>query len=391
MACGLSTCFKDRSLVRLLIISNMPHYRKDGQVLGWGPTVQEIDHLAGLFNRIDHIACLHPEPAPASSLPYVSGKVRLIPVQPTGGTSLRDKFEILCRFPNYARTILRELPGADVVHIRCPASICLLAILMLSLRRQPELRWVKYAGEWQRDGREPASYAFQRWWLKKSWSRSWVTVNGEFRGQPSHVRPFFNPCLDDTELAQAGRLAVQKPPVKPLGIVFVGNLNPNKGVLRALEIVRLIRSSGVDAKLEVVGDGAERPLLEQKIAESGMTDAVTLHGWLPRTALGEIYARNHLFLMTSRTEGWPKVLSEAMAYGVVPIASAISCIPDYLGKFRTGQTMAWDDLPAFAEAAMSYYRTPSRWRQESARAVAVAKQFSYSNYLKQVRALLGLQ
>lgn len=376
--------------VRLLIISNMPHYVRDGEIVGWGPTVQEIDYLSRLFDRIDHIACLHTGLAPASSLPYTSGKVRLIPVQPAGGNRFRDKLGILWRFPNYARTILRELSRAEVVHVRCPANICLLAMLLLSVRRRPELRWIKYAGEWQRDGKEPASYAFQRWWLKKGWAKSWVTVNGEFPGQPAHIRPFFNPCLDDSELAQAGRLAAQKPAVDPLGIVFVGNLNPNKGVLRAVEIVRLLRASGVVVKFEVVGDGMERPALERKIIEYGMTGTVTLHGWLPRTALGEIYARNHLFLMTSQTEGWPKVLSEAMAYGVVPIASAISCIPDYLQKFQVGRTVPWLDLPAFAEAALKYYRTPDTWRRESARAMAVAEQFSYANYLMQVKSLFGL-
>ena len=375
---------------RLLIISHTAHYRCGDQIVGWGSTIQEIDQLSRLFARVNHIACLHPEPAPASSLPYTSGRVRLIPVQPTGGNRFRDKLGILWRFPNYARTILRELSWAEVVHVRCPANICLLAILLLSVRRRPELRWIKYAGEWQRDSKQPASYAFQRWWLKKGWTKSWVTVNGEFPGQPAHIRPFFNPCLDDSELAQAGRLAAQKPPVNPIGIVFVGNLNPNKGVLRALEIVRLVRSSGVEVKFEVVGDGIERPALERKIAEFGMTEAVTLHGWLPRTALGVIYARNHLFLMTSQTEGWPKVLSEAMAYGVVPIASAISCIPDYLNRFQVGRTVPWSDLPAFAQAAMDYVRASNAWQAESSRALIAAAHFTYSNYLNQVRALLNL-
>lgn len=358
--------------------------------MGWGPTVQEIDQLGHLFERIDHIACLHTEPAPASSLPYTSSKVRLIPVPPTGGPRFRDKLAILWRSPAYALAILRALPKADVVHVRCPANICLLAVLLLSIHRRPELRWIKYAGEWQRDGKEPASYAFQRWWLKKGWARSWVTVNGEFPGQPAHIRPFFNPCLDDSELAQAGRLAAQKAPLNPLGIVFVGNLNPNKGVLRAFEIVRLVCAAGIDAKLEVVGDGIERLALERKIAEFGMSAAVTLHGWLPRTVLGEIYARNHLFLMTSQTEGWPKVLSEAMAYGVVPLASAISCIPDYLKEFQVGRTLPWSDLPAFAQAAMDYARTPDKWQAESSRALAAARYFTYSHYLTQVSALLNL-
>jgi len=204
------------------------------------------------------------------------------------------------------------------------------------------------------------------------------------------VQPFLNPCLTDTELEQAKSFVTQKPGRSPLRLLFVGALDSNKGVLRALEVVRLVRASGVDAKLEVVGDGIERTVLERKIVESGLNESVTLHGWLPRTALGEIYTRNHLFLLTSQSEGWPKVLSEAMAYGVVPIASAISCIPDYLNRFQVGRTLTWSNLPAFARAAVDYAHAPTAWQSESARAMAAARHFTYSHYLHQVRALLNL-
>src|ERR1043166_5771610 len=112
---------------RLLVISHTPHYRIGAQIVGWGPTVREIDQLSRLFGRIHHIAFVHTELAPSSSLPYTSGKVRLIPVQPSGGSRFRDKLAILWRMPSYAWTILHELRGADVVHVRCPSNISLLA------------------------------------------------------------------------------------------------------------------------------------------------------------------------------------------------------------------------------------------------------------------------
>jgi glycosyltransferase involved in cell wall biosynthesis len=373
---------------RLLIISNMAHYVRDGVIVGWGPTVQEIDELSRLFEAVDHIACLHSDVAPASALAYSANNVRLIPVSPMGGKQVRDKLGILAAFPGYALTISRGLRSADVVHVRCPANISLLAIVMLWLRRGPTLRWIKYAGEWERKGPEPRSYAFQRWWLKRALTTAFVSVNGNFEAQPSHVRTFYNPCLGEAELALAARLVLGKPSMPPQRLLFVGSITANKGVLRALDIVRRVRDAGVRVTLEVVGDGEEMPLLKRGIAEHGMGGLVTLHGWLPRTALGEVYARNHLLLMTSTSEGWPKVLSEAMAYGVVPIASAISCVPQYFREFQVGRTAPCAAPAEFAQAAVDYARDPGMWRMESQRAMAAAKRFTYRHYLRQVQELL---
>ena len=56
--------------MKLLIVSHTPHYQKGNAIVGWGPTIREIDYLAQVFDRVVHVAPLHPEAAPASSLPY---------------------------------------------------------------------------------------------------------------------------------------------------------------------------------------------------------------------------------------------------------------------------------------------------------------------------------
>src|SRR6266498_2960992 len=58
--------------MNLLIISGMPHYMRNGQVVGWGPTALEIDHLATVTDTIRHIAPLYPGAPPLSAIPYRS-------------------------------------------------------------------------------------------------------------------------------------------------------------------------------------------------------------------------------------------------------------------------------------------------------------------------------
>jgi glycosyltransferase involved in cell wall biosynthesis len=376
--------------MRLLIVSHTPHYRHADTVVGWGPTVREIDHLADLFDEVIHLAPLHPDPAPASSLPYRSPRVHLRPVPPAGGHGRKEKLGVLAHAPVYLRAFLRELPRADVVHVRCPAAISLFAVVALAVAPKPRLRWIKYAGNWRPAGREPWSYAFQRWWLERRLHGGVVTVNGQWPGQPARVHAFLNPCLTDAELDEARRGAGEKQWTSPVRLISVGRLEKAKGVFQALEIVAHVEQRGLPATLDLVGDGPERAQAEQKANDLGIRQRICFHGWLPRTALTPLYSRAHLLLLPTASEGWPKVVSEAMAYGVVPIASSVSSIPESLRRFATGRCYAPTDVEGFSQAVLHYSSHPREWEEESANGIRAAEQFTYTHYLKAVAALLQL-
>ncbi|MEO1368695.1 MAG: glycosyltransferase, partial [Acidobacteriota bacterium] len=111
------------------------------------------------------------------------------------------------------------------------------------------------------------------------------------------------------------------------------------------------------------------------------------HRWIDRADLDALYARAHFMVLPSvASEGWPKVLSEAMAWGAVPVASAISSIPSILGELGVGAAHPARDLDAF-RAAIRRLGEPDRFRVESRRAASAAERFSYRRYLDDVRDL----
>lgn len=377
--------------MKLLIVSHTPHYRKDNQVVGWGATLREIDQLATLFDEVIHLAPLHSASAPDSALPYEAHNVRFVPVPASGGQGIRSKLGILFNSPIYIREILRQMRKVDIVHVRCPANISLMAVLAMTLRKHPPKRWTKYAGNWKPAGREPLSYTLQRWWLIRGWQGGVVTVNGEWDDLPPHIHSFLNPCLTDAEVEEGRACVAQKSLSSPIRLIYVGRLETPKGVGRILRIVSELAANGLAVTADLIGDGSERPSFENMAAALGIQDKVTFHGWLPRAMLNPLYARSHVMLFpSSSSEGWPKVLSEAMAYGVVPVTSSISSIPQYLQKFKVGKSFEPDDLQGFVKAVLWYAEHQEGWKTESARAAQAAEQFSYTNYLNAVRQLLGL-
>lgn len=381
--------------MRLLIISHMPHHLRDGTVVGWGPTVRELDRLALRFSRVRHVACLHPGPAPASALAYTASNVELVPVPPSGAPGFIGKLDVLRTSPIYIRTILQELPSADMVHVRAPAHIALMAMVLLSARKSPVPRWFKYAGNWKPGRRESPSYTFQRWWLGRGWHRGQVTVNGQWPDQPPWIRTFFNPSLDAIDVQRGAAAARAKTLTSPIRVLYVGRVEKEKGTGRALEIVAGLKARGVAAALEVIGDGPDHDRFVARARELGISDATQFRGWLAPAAVHEAYERAHLLLLpSSASEGWPKVLSEGMAYGVVPVAGAISSIPQYISELKTGAAFPPEDLERFVDAIEQYVRNPTSWREQSRRAVEAAHLFTFDHYLESVDNLLadlGLQ
>jgi glycosyltransferase involved in cell wall biosynthesis len=373
--------------MRLLIVSHTPHYSVNGSVVGWGSTVREIDRLAELFDEVVHLAPVHQGKPSLNDIPYTRENIRLVPVRAAGGTKLKEKLQIILRAPAWMRKIRGAMKAADAIHIRCPAGISLLALWIVLFRKRDKPVWVKYAGDWNPKAKPPLSYRIQRAILRKAWRNVVVTVNGLWPHQPRQIVSFRNPSLTTREYQLAKQSAAEKSLASPVQLLFVGRLDRSKGVDRLLEIASVLKQDDQDFELFLVGDGPERETFEQFTVENGLTGSIKFVGWQPITEVQKYYRSAHLFVFPSTSEGWPKVLSEAMAHGAVPIVSAIGCIPRELQKIGCGKTMDQKDVVGFANTILFYMQNPDIWKAESLKAVEAGRVYTYNAYLQAVRNL----
>ena len=101
-----------------------------------------------------------------------------------------------------------------------------------------------------------------------------------------------------------------------LGFVSSAGLSPENCNIVIRSAAALIREKKV--RLDIVGDGWDRPNLEALTRDLGLEKDVTFHGWCPPQAM-EILARSHIMALPSIREFGGGVVVEAMARGVVPI------------------------------------------------------------------------
>ena len=372
--------------MNLLIVSHTPHYRDDSAIVGWGATVREIDHLASLFDRVTHLAPLHPEKAPASSLPYTTKNIRFRAVSPAGGDTFSARLRVLRCIPDYIYAIWQEIKIADVVHVRCPAAISLVALLLLVFIKKPVYRWVKYAGNWKPEGKSPFTYRLQRWLIARNVFRGVATINGSWKGQPRHIHSFYNPCLTEDELLEGKNLTRRF--TTPYQILFAGRLERAKGVETVLQVAAELKKSEFSFETILIGDGPEREKYLKQAEAMRLEKTVRFEGWIPRNELGKYYSRAHFILLPSETEGWPKVLSEAMAYGVVILACNISSIPQILELTGSGLALDPQKPESYRSEIIGLVRNPERWEEFSQSGIRHASLFTYNYYLRSLSKLM---
>lgn len=369
--------------MKLLIISHTDHYTDaNGNIVGWGPTVREIDALTALFDEIVHIACLYKGSPPASSVKYNSGKVRFVGISPFGGDDLENKLKIVTTASRNLRLIKEELRNADVFQFRAPTSIGLYIIPYLSWFSRKE-GWYKYAGNWMAN-RPALSYRIQRWMLLNMQSRK-ITINGRWPDQPAQCLSFENPCLYEEDRVDGKRCVANKHFDGSLNLCFAGRLDKEKGVYDILRAVEDYPYKERIGRLDIVGDGPELEHLKNAVKDTGID--VHLHGALSREDLFAIYKQAHLLLLPSESEGFPKVVAEAANFGCIPVVTDVSSIGQYVNE-SNGFLWQRDEMSFADYLAQLDLFDPAQLKQMAANAHEMAAAFTYDHYISRIRELI---
>jgi glycosyltransferase involved in cell wall biosynthesis len=86
--------------------------------------------------------------------------------------------------------------------------------------------------------------------------------------------------------------------------------------------------------VHLVGDG---PLMNQlKSQAKKIKTPVVFHGFLKKNEVNKILFESHALVLPSKSEGFPKVISEAMNYGCIPVVTDISSINQYIKNNSNG-------------------------------------------------------
>jgi colanic acid/amylovoran biosynthesis glycosyltransferase len=169
------------------------------------------------------------------------------------------------------------------------------------------------------------------------------------------------------------RAGIERPPLPPRDgpapgangspqralVLCVARLSPEKGHAGLLQAFARLVAGGVDAQLELLGDGPDRPRIEEQIRVLGLGERVKMRGQVSEDQVLEALTRATVLVLASFMEGLPVTLMEALALGVPVVAPCVAGIPELVEHGVSGLTFPPGDWDRLAQALRELLADPA--------------------------------
>jgi glycosyltransferase involved in cell wall biosynthesis len=158
------------------------------------------------------------------------------------------------------------------------------------------------------------------------------------------------------------------PDLSATTLIAAGRLTGQKGFDLLIPAFARVAGDHPDWRLRICGKGQQREELQQMIDERGLTDRIELAG--AASNMGAEMAKASIFVLSSRFEGFPLILIEAMSKGLAVVSFDCPTGPaDIIDDHRNGILVPHKDVDALA-AGMSELMGDEALRRRCAAAAA---------------------
>jgi glycosyltransferase involved in cell wall biosynthesis len=140
-------------------------------------------------------------------------------------------------------------------------------------------------------------------------------------------------------------------------VTTVGRLTAIKQHTLFLDMAARVATRSPRCVCLIVGDGELRPALESRAGELGLGARVRFLGW--RGDLDTVYAASDVFVLTSRNEGTPVALIEAMAAGLASVSTDVGGVRDVVTGPELGWLVPFGDVEGLAGAVCALADAPA--------------------------------
>ena len=322
--------------MKICIITHVEHIKLDNQYYGYAPYIREMNIWLRYVDQVIIVAPIVNSELNPIYEKYNHSNIDFYKVVEFNVTSISNIIKTIFRLPKVFSAVYSAMNAADHIHLRCPGNMGLIgALVQIFFPRKKKT--AKYAGNWDPKSKQPWSYRLQKWILSNTFltRNMQVLVYGDWDNLTKNIKPFFTATYSEKEL-RITNYELRSLNEELINFLFVGTLSSGKQPLYAIQLVEELYKRGRKVTLELYGEGVLRKDLEQYIDQKELRTIVTLKGNQSKETVIKAYQTSHFLILPSKSEGWPKVVAEAMFWGCVPIATPVSCVSYMMGSGSRG-------------------------------------------------------
>lgn len=371
--------------MRFCVVTHVEHKWYQGKLFAYGPYVQEMNLWFSLVEEVYVIAPKTQKSITAIDLPYEHPKLKIIEVPSLHLKNWKHFVKNVLNVLKIISILFQQFKKADHIHLRCPGNMGFLgALVQVVFPKIPKT--VKYAGNWDPNSKQPLSYQWQKNILKNTFlsKNTKILIYGSWKDFTANCISFFT----------ASYFEAEKQPIQTrnwdggIEILFVGNLSVGKNPMYVIKLVEQLKKRGIPIILKIFGNGKELPVIEKYILEHLLLETVFLMGNQSKAIVKEALQNAHFLVLPSKSEGWPKVVAEAMFWGCIPLATPVSCVPQMMEDER-GILLQMDlekDIPNILQVLAD----EKKLKQMQHNGVQWSREFTFEKFTSEIQKFLSV-
>ena len=320
--------------MKIAVITHVTHIKENDFFYAYGPYVKEMNIWFKYVDKVVIVAPITEKLRTPIDLKYNHNIISFYKVPSFSLISVSEIIKTIIRLPQLICNVFLAMKKADHIHLRCPGNMGLLGCLVQMLFPHKK-KTAKYAGNWDPKSKQPLTYRIQKWILNNTFltKNMTVLVYGEWEGSSKNIKPFFTASYKESEKEEVLTKTMHDPIIE---FLFVGTLSLGKQPLYAIKLVQQLALNHKNIRLKLYGDGVLKNEIENYIQLNSLQNIVNVLGNQDSEVIKKAYQKSHFLILPSKSEGWPKVVAEAMFWGCLPIVTNVSCVSGMLNNNERG-------------------------------------------------------
>jgi glycosyltransferase involved in cell wall biosynthesis len=268
----------------------------------------------------------------------------------------------------------------DVFWVTWPHPISFLILLMIGkkkpvvlfMRQNLEaLIQVRYSGIQKWAGLSFTKFLY--WYAEKFHANALLVTIGDemyerFKGKFIH-----SSYISDSIVSERVRMPARPMDFVKIKLLFVGRLEPEKGLPDLFRAIQLLNKTN-DTELTIVGEGDQKDHLVELRAQLNLKSKIKFAGYKPfGEDLFELYRSHHFLMISSYSEGLPKIINEARAFALPIITTKVGGIAKALQHEKTCLFVSPGKPEELSQAVLRLFGDPALYQSISAN---LSKEFS---------------